>query len=394
MYKLAVVSTHPIQYHTPWFQALSQHAEINLKVYFCHQASAQEQAAAGFGVKFEWDIPLLEGYDYQFLNNVAAQPSIHGFGGLDVPEIAEIIRHEQFDAVLVSGWTYKGAWQTFLACWRAGIPVMVRSDSHLHTQRSPLKKLLKYPVYRAFLSRMGAGLAVGTWSRGYFLHYGVPADRVFLVPHVVDQQRFLDEAARLAPERAALRAEWNIPSEAVVYLFCGKLNDQKRPLDFVQAVRRAHAQNPAVGGLVVGDGPLRAECEAFAQAQNLPVTFAGFMNQSLLPRAYAAADVLVLPSDARETWGLVINEAMLSGLPALVSDQVGCHPDLILAGQTGDTFRMGDVDALAALMLRYAEQPEALPVLGQQARRRTEQVCGIDRVVEGVLAALKRVTQP
>jgi len=362
-------------------------------VYYCHHATPKEQAAAGFGVHFDWDIPLLEGYDYKYLTNVAHEPSNSGFYGMDVPEIADIIRHEHFDAVLVSGWTYKGAWQAFRACWKTKTPVMVRGDSHLNTKRHPVKRLLKYPFYRWFISKMDACVAVGQWSREYYVHYGASPDRVFIVPHVVDEARFASEAERLALVRTELRAGWGISNDAIVYVFCGKLNDQKRPLDFVQAIGQAHTQNPAIIGIVVGDGPLRPECETLATTQQIPIRFLGFLNQSDLPKAYAVADMLILPSDARETWGLVVNEAMLSGLPALVSDQVGSGPDLIKSGQTGDIFQMGEVTQLATQMVHYAHAPAMLRVMGRSACDRVQHEYGISQAVDGVLDALERVAK-
>lgn len=389
--RLAIVTTHPIQYQAPWFRGLVAHPDIELQVYFCQDATPKEQAQAGFNVEFKWDVPILEGYPYKFLNNVAREPSIGRFTGLDVPQINGIIRQEQFDVVLVSGWNYKGAWQTFFACWHTGTPLMVRSDSHLHTQRSLLKKILKYPFYRWFLSRMDAALAVGQWSRQYFEYYGLPQDRVFLVPHVVDQERFLSEATRLSSERDALRLGWGIPLEAVVYLFCGKLNDKKRPLDFVQAVGLAHQQNSNIMGLIVGDGSLRQSCETLAQQKNIPIKFTGFINQTDLPHAYAASDMITLPSDGGETWGLVINEAMLSELPALVSDQVGCRQDLIELGQTGDIFPMGDVDQLTAQMVRYAKDPSSLRLMGKRARKLVLSKASVKHAVDGTFEAIHRI---
>jgi len=139
---------------------------------------------------------------------------------------------------------------------------------------------------------------------------------------------------------------------------------------------------------MVGDGELRAECEAYAREHRLPVTFAGFLNQGQLPGAYATADCLVLPSDHGETWGLVVNEAMACGLPAITSDRVGCHPDLILPGVTGQTFPCGDVAALAETMRRLAADPVALRAMGARAR---EHIRGysIDALVEGTMDALR-----
>ncbi|MFV9507875.1 MAG: glycosyltransferase, partial [Oscillochloridaceae bacterium umkhey_bin13] len=104
-----------------------------------------------------------------------------------------------------------------------------------------------------------------------------------------------------------------------------------------------------------------------------------------------AADLLVLPSDGSETWGLVVNEAMACGLPALVSDQVGCAPDLILPGQTGATFPHGDVHALAALLGAYAGNPAQLRQHGHAALRHL-QAYSVPLAAERTAAAVAMVT--
>jgi glycosyltransferase involved in cell wall biosynthesis len=129
------------------------------------------------------------------------------------------------------------------------------------------------------------------------------------------------------------------------------------------------------------------------RAEGLPVRFAGFLNQADIPAAYVAADCLVLPSDYGETWGLVVNEAMACGVPALVSDQVGSAVDLVSPGRTGDVFACADVDALARLLGRYAAEPDLLARMGAQARERVRSDYNFDRVVDGVLAALRSITR-
>ena len=100
--RLAVLATHPIQYFAPWLRALAARPELELQGWFCHQGRAEEQGAAGFGVDCDWDTPLLDGYSDKSLRNVARQPSIHNFNGLDTPEVKDLIRAGQFDAVLVN----------------------------------------------------------------------------------------------------------------------------------------------------------------------------------------------------------------------------------------------------------------------------------------------------
>lgn len=386
MKRLGILASHPIQYHVPWFRALSAHPALDVEVFFCHRASSREQAIAGFGVEFEWDVPMFGGYAHRFLENVARTPSIHEFNGLDTPEIKEIIAQGRYDAIIVSGWHFRSAWQAMRACWQTQTPVMVRGDSHLYTRRNPVKRAVKRVLYRLFIPKFNACLAVGKWSKEYYLHYGARPDRVFLVPHIIDYASYSLEAERLAPERFDLRRRWGVNDSDVVFLFAGKFVEQKRPLDFLRAVDIASKGSTAVTGLMAGDGQLRSDCEGFVKKNKTPVRFTGFLNQSEIAHAYAASDVLVLPSSG-ETWGLVVNEAMASGKPCIISDQVGCAPELIAPQETGDIFPVGNVRALADLMAKYAENRETLASMGSAAKVRATSGA-IELAVENVIKAI------
>jgi glycosyltransferase involved in cell wall biosynthesis len=366
--RLAIVSSHPIQYHAPWFRALARQPEIDLHVYYCHRVVAKEQGV-GFEVPFEWDVPLLDGYSHTFLNNVAAKPALGKFNGLNTPEISDIILSGAADVVLVNGWHYRSAWQAICACWRSHVPVIARGDSHMHSPRSATRKFVKALPFRAFIPRFSGCAAVGSWSRDYFLHYGAKLERVFVIPHVIDVEWIAREVEKHRQRRVELRTRWNLQSDAVTFLFAGKFVAKKHPVDFVRAIARAAAKGPKVQGLMVGDGPLRATCEAEVNAAAAPITFAGFLNQSEIAAAYSVADALVLPSDGDETWGLVVNEAMACGVPCIVSDRVGCGPDLIGNSGTGDIVPLNDVERLAATMAAWAVDPQRMSEMGAAAGR-------------------------
>jgi glycosyltransferase involved in cell wall biosynthesis len=210
---------------------------------------------------------------------------------------------------------------------------------------------------------------VGTRSEEYFRYYG--AKRVVRSPHFVDNRAF-----RSGARRGTLRAEWGIDDKTLAVLFVGKLIDKKRPADVVAACHRV----PGTRAIIVGDGPLKATMPSDA-------TFLGFRNQSELPSIYAAADVLVLPSDRQETWGLVINEAMAAGLPVIASDAVGCVPDLITPGVTGDRFPAGDVDALAAALRALRDDPKRGPRMAAAASERVSAYTA-ERAAAGVMEAV------
>ena len=389
--RLAVVTSHPIQYHSPWFRALSE--VVDLEVFYGHRQDAAGQAAAGFNVPFEWDVPLLDGYRYRFLDNVAPSPNVDVFSGCDTPGIAPLIRQGGFDACIVTGWYLKSYWQAIRACWNARVPVLMRGDSHLGTRRSALRRAAKYLPYSWMLRRMDAHLYVGQANRAYLRHYSVPESQLFFTPHFVENDRFDSTSARARRDGSAarFRAAAGAPAGATVFLFVGKLTAGKRAIDFVQALAGLRASGRLVHGIIVGSGAEEADLRQQTDMLGAPMHFAGFKNQRELPTAYAAADCLVLPS-ASETWGLVVNEAMACGLPAIVTDAVGCALDLVVNGETGFVYPAGNAPELWDRMSRFADinerNPQAFdaPVRARIARYER------DAAVAGTLAALQTVT--
>jgi glycosyltransferase involved in cell wall biosynthesis len=351
--RLAVVASHPVQYQAPWYRALS--AMVDLHVFFAHRMAAADHARAGFDVEFEWDTPVLEGYSSSWLENVASRPGVDRFRGCNTPGIAPAIARGGFDAVVVNGWHLLAYWQAIRAARRAGVPVMVRGDSQLPTARGSLRRSVKRVVYPQLLKAFDAYLAVGDRNEAYYRHYGVPAARIYRSPHCVDNAFFARAAAAARAGANGVRRALGIPDEAIVFAFVGKFIEKKRPFDFLAALDAVGRAHPAAWGLLVGDGPLRRAMDAHRRRYDTRCTMIGFLNQQRIAAGYAAADVLVLPSNGDETWGLVVNEAMACGVPAIVSDQVGCGPDLVVPGETGFVFPCGDAAALADRMRRFLE---------------------------------------
>lgn len=389
--KLAIVATHPVQYYAPWFRHLA--ASMDIEVLYAHRQDAKGQADAGFGVPFHWDTPLLDGYPFRWLNNVARHPGLGTFGGCDTPELFEIVRRDRFMACLILGWNFKCFVQAAAASWRSGVPLLVRGDSQLETPRSRALRALKSVPYHLLLPRCGAHLYVGTRNREYLRHYGVPESKLFFSPHSVDNSFFAAGAARARAEAvtARLRESLGIGPQDFVALFVGKLIPFKRPADFIQACALVETlpSGRRLHGVIVGDGPLRAGLEAQASPWAHRIHFAGFRNQNELPAWYAAADALVLPSEGNETWGLVVNEAMASGLPAVVSNVVGCSPDLIDAGRTGYVYAVGDIPSLAARLTDLDRMVRLDPA--NVRRGLAEKVAGhnFDRATHGLEVALQ-----
>ena len=387
--RLGILTSHPIQYQAPWFRALAK--EVDLEVFFCHRQSAAEQGKAGFGVAFDWDVDLLSGYQHRFLKNISARPGVNRFFGCDTPEIEKMIREGKFDAFIVSGWHLKSSWQAARACRRLGVTVLVRGDSQLHTPRSRLKRWVKEILYRPLLRRFDGFLLVGQRSREYLVHYGVPADKMISVPHFVDTEWFAARAAEARGQRPEIRVQWGVDEKTLVVLFVGKFQPIKRPQDILHALATFNSEHSAFNiiPVFVGSGEMEKYLKELASSLKVVARFEGFKNQTELPRYYAAADVVVLPSES-ETWGLVVNEAMACGCPAIVSNAVGCAPDLIAEGKTGFTFRVGNVPQLAERLAALAEMNQSghnfQPALAERMR-----AYSVKEAVKGTMEAVNKL---
>lgn len=371
--RIAILDSHPIQYHAPWFRELSRLCE--LEVLFAHRQSQAGQARAGYGVGFDWDVDLSSGYASRFLRNVAKDPGVHHFAGCDTPELTELARAQSYDAVIATGWYLKTFWQAVYACKRAGVPILVRGDSQLGSQRSGVVRAGKEILYPVLLRSFDGYLSVGARNRAYLEHYRVPPRRIFHVPHTIDVERFRAAHRIPEPERAAQRARMGAdmdPSTCLV-LHVGRLVESKHSLDLIEAVHLLN-QRVRAGRWVIacaGAGPMEGELRARAAARRVELRMLGFVNQSELPSTYGAADVLALTSNGAETWGLVVNEAMAAGVPAVVSQAAGCAPDMIEEGLTGFSYRCGDINGLATALYR-ARELRALPEVQAALARVTE----------------------
>lgn len=378
--RLAVVASHPVQYYAPVFRALATRCDLH--VFYGQQLTAEQQGAAGFKAAFTWDVDLLSGYASTTLRNVSRTPGTESFADCDTPEVGTRLREGRFDCVLVMGWYLKCFWQAIWAAKRLAMPVMVRGDSHLETPRSTLKRVVKSSVYPVVLRVFDAALYVGERSRQYWEHYGYPSHRLFFSPHCIDNAWFAAHATVEA--RARTRGSLGIEPETFVVLFAGKLVPFKRPLDVIAAAAICRAKGRAVEVMVAGSGELDSDMRVRANLSGVPLHMLGFCNQTEMPPAYAAADVLVLPSDGRETWGLVANEALACGRPVIVSDACGCAPDLAANDHVGRVFPVGDVEAMADAVEQFLAGAPQFDAIEKVASKYS-----VDAAVDGVCQALE-----
>jgi glycosyltransferase involved in cell wall biosynthesis len=357
---LAILTTHPIQYQVPLWQALARRGDIDFQVWYMSNQGAREYHDPDFGRRVQWDLPLLEGYPFRFLETAPVGADLTTFRGTRIQGAASLLRQQQPAALWITGWHLQAYLQLAAAARLRGIPVWLRGESNDMRRRPWTRRLARDVVLRTLFAQIERFFFIGSANRRLYIAHGVPDRKLFPAPYCVDNERFARAALHPQPTRDELRRRWRIPPDATTFLICGKLIPQKRPLDPLRAALRVVQDRPDLRGkihiVLVGTGELQRETELAARELQAicgreVVTWAGFMNQTEIPAAYVAADWLVLASDARETWGLVVNEALASGTPVLASDQCGCAEDLVRPLSPSLVYPCGDVEALAARMI-------------------------------------------
>jgi glycosyltransferase involved in cell wall biosynthesis len=287
------------------------------------------------------------------------------------PDVRRELRAYRPDAVIVYGYATATTLLAILWASKRRIPVLMRSDSNLLDEESkpPLVLAVKRLFMRWLTSRVSGFLSVGTLNSRYWLRYGANPEKIFLARYAVDNEYFRSQAARYRACREQIREE-NGWRQCFLLLFVGRLAGEKGVGTLIEAVRRISKVRADIGLLIVGDGPERNSLEK--RAQDLPqVFFLGFHDWNQLPRFYAVADLLVVPS-VREPWGLVVNEAMASGLPVLATRKVGAAQDLIIEGESGYLVPENDAEAMASAIDRACQSEQRLRAMGQVAQQLIE----------------------
>lgn len=370
--RVLILASHVIQYSSPLFRRMAHDPRLDLQIAYCTLQGAKPEIDPEFGVEVAWDTSVLDGYPWVHVPNRSPAPGLGRFFGLFNPGVWKLICKNHFDAAILPGYFYCTAWIAIAAAKWSGTPILFVTDSHsLRSWRaqSPWKLRFKKWLVRRIFSLGSAILVSSSGGVEYLKSLGFPSEHIFLVPTAVDNDWWTEHAAKA--DRNSARTAWKIPADAPVALFCAKLQQWKGPMDLLEAFARANVPNSYL--VLAGDGPERGNLERRAIELNLAerVRFLGFVNQSQLPSAYRAADLFVLPS-LFEPFGLVVNEAMLCGLPVAVSDRVGAKFDLVRPDENGYVFPAGDVEALAAILQRILPDAEKRARMGAAARRRME----------------------
>jgi glycosyltransferase involved in cell wall biosynthesis len=387
-YRVLLVLTHPVQYMSPVLREMSNHPKLDITAAYCSLQGAKPELDPDFGMEIAWDIPLLDGYPWSHVPNRSFRPGLGRFFGLVNPALWKIVRTGGFDIVVIlTGYRYATFWIAAMAARAKGLPILFGTDAHDIASRdgSSWKKRIKKWFWPRLYGLADVVIVPSSGGVNLMQSLGIPPERIVLTPYTVDNKWWIEQSTLV--NRSAVRAEWGIPDDARVVLFCAKLQPWKRPHDLLRAFAKANVERSYL--IFAGDGPLRTALEVEAQALGLAdrLRFLGFVNQTKLPLVYRASDLLVLPSEY-EPFGVVVNEAMLSGCPVIVSDMVGARFDLVRNRETGFVFPVGNIEALAALLGEILPARESLQQMGSLARQRMAD-WSPEKNIEGLIRAIE-----
>jgi glycosyltransferase involved in cell wall biosynthesis len=389
---LAVVETHPVQYHAPVYRALQSRFGVPVTAIYGSDFSVVGYRDQEFDRTFAWDTDLLSGYASVFLTR-SNQEAATATPKTSTRGLGQVLRKLEPTVIMLVGYSPRFHQLAWLEALRTGIPLFLRGETTDHARRrGALKMWLRDGALRWLYAHCTRLLYVGKRSSQHFRRLGCPSQKLVFSPYCVDTTAFqVDELAR-ERLRSITRRELGIGPDQTIMLLSGKLVQRKRPELLLRAIKSLPAeQRQRIHVLTLGSGAEEAAFEAIARDwPPVAVTRVGFQNQTRLSRFYHAADLLVLPSCLEETWGLVVNEALHHGLPCVVSDSVGSAPDLIDPGRTGEIFETDSATSLACALRR---------AWGLQGQSRVREDCrrlvsgySVEKAAEGIARAYHEVT--
>lgn len=359
MKKVAFILSLPTPYRTPLLERIYKWNDLDLRVFYCSAADPDR----------DWE---------SILNETESFFEILPGRKLNIPFIGKNLKintiiwkklsEGNFDSIIVGG--YFPPTMLFAILWSIirNIPYIINSESHFLNRRSIIKSFIKKLFLTPIIKNASAYLPTGKFQGEYLIHYGAEPEKIFYFPNTPDVKFFIKESDKYRKKKGVIKKELGIDNEFVL-LFVGRLIKVKGLFTLLQGFKEVRKTHNNASLLFVGDGVLKNLLKEFVAKEEIEdVHFAGSVPNEELPRYYGISDIFVLPS-LYEPWGVVVNEAMASALPIVLSDKVGSRGELLREGENGFTYPSKEYMKLAGCILKILSEPDELKEMGQLSRR-------------------------
>jgi glycosyltransferase involved in cell wall biosynthesis len=355
--KLVILSEIIAPYRIPVFNALARHESIDLHVIFLAETDPTLRQWQIYKDEIQFRYQVLPSWRRRFgKHNVLLNRGVES-----------ALRKASPSAILCGGYNYVASWQSLFWARRHRVPFSLWVESTVRDFRAGSR--LVESLKAKFMHRCDKFIVPGKAAFEYVISYGAPEESIFAAPNAVDDKFFAERAEAVRREAATHRRMLRLPSR--FFLSVGRLVREKGVFDLLQAYGTIAPELRTEMGLVfVGDGEERPELEQRARAiEPGTVLFPGFAQREQLAGYYALAEMLVFPTHT-DTWGLVVNEAMVCGLPIISTSVAGCAADLVEDRWNGRIVMPREIEQLASAMEELASNAEQRGSMGQHSRER------------------------
>lgn len=357
-FRLGVVFTHPTQHHGPLWRKLSEQPGLSLQVLYLSSENQGSGDSLLGGSSQAWDVDLMSGYEYEYLKDLSGKVPTKRTKTVISPGLISCLTPDRFDAIFMQSFVNYSYRLTALLCKLRGIPLIMQNDASMMSDaRYSRSRLIAMAILYPWMNNIADyWLSCGDHNEIHLRHYGVPDRKIVRGCHPVDGDRFQQSIAHDPEGVQQIRQQLAWDEHTVIYGFAAKYIERKNPFEFIDAIVKAHQQDPRIRGVMLGGGDLEAAINQRLAQLNGEVINVGFVNQSKIPLYYAAMDVFVTTSWI-DPHPLVVSEAMVSGTPPILSDRCGNwgYSDTVRHRYNGLVYPCGNADALASAMLEMAD---------------------------------------
>jgi glycosyltransferase involved in cell wall biosynthesis len=393
--RIAIVVSHPIQYFVPFYRELAKSPKLQIKVFFGSKIGLKNYKDKDLGIDLKWDSDLLSGYEYEFLPGTEDVQNTN-FWSINNSYVKHSLKNYKPEVVVMHGYGQGTQLRVLIWCLINKVPTLMISDSSLLRDRPWHIRMIKYFMLRLLFRQISAFLAMGDNNEDYYRYYGVEDNRIFRIHWTLDESIFQKILQHKISYRQFFREQHDIPQDSFVVLFVGKMLAYKRPGDIVLAAQYISTQrvdSSPIYILFAGDGKLRESLEENAHNAGIFYKILGFVNIQEIPHVYAAADVLVHPSEI-EAYGLIIVEAAYMGLPLILSNKVGAIGTTDIARPEENTlvYPAGNIPTLAKIILKLSTNHNLCEKMGNASLRISEEL-SIAKSVTNFINAVQTVVK-
>jgi glycosyltransferase involved in cell wall biosynthesis len=383
--RLAILATHPIQYQAPLFKELSKYENIKLTVLFYSDYSAKKFNDKEFNREINWNANILDGYENKVIGVLNNSKEI-GFNNPSVKNLDNILNKKNYDIVLIQGWNHWANIKAIFAAKKNGLKIMMRSEATDHFEnKKSIRRIIREIVLKIIFKKIDYFIAIGENNKNFYLKRNIENKNIGFAPYSVDNKLF--EIKNKNNEGNVIKDKLKLSNSKKIILFASKLTERKHLDDLLKAYIKLEKPKPYL--LIVGSGEKAEETRSYITENKLDdVKLYGFKDQNEIKEFYTIADIFILPS-IKETWGLVVNEAMCANCAIIVSDQVGSAKDLVVEGKNGYIYKARNIEELSN-SIRRCLQNENYIKYGNYSRVLIKKY-NIDKTAEGIVKAINEL---